>query len=149
MALVIANILFDTSVIIAAIMESHPKHLVSLLWIQKVKKAKIEETISSHSLIEIYSVLTTFPLSPKISPAVAWKLIRENIIKDFEIITYKRNDYLSILNELVENQVSGGSSYDSLIAYSIEKTKVDKILTLNSRDFIRVKPEAANIIAEP
>ena len=70
-------------------------------------------------------------------------------IKDFEIITYKRNDYLSILNELVENQVSGGSSYDSLIAYSIEKTKVDKILTLNSKDFIRVKPEAANIIAEP
>lgn len=143
------KVLFDSSVIIAAIVESHPRHLQALPWLQKVKKKILEGVISSHSLIEIYSVLTSFPVSPKITPAVAWKLIRENIICDFEIITYRKSDYRSILQSLTENQISGGTSYDGLIVYVADKVKVDKILTLNRNDFIRVKPEASNIIVEP
>jgi hypothetical protein len=50
---------------------------------------------------------------------------------------------------LVENQIIGGASYDGLIAYAAEKAKVDKLLTLNSEDFLRVNPTAANIISEP
>lgn len=143
------KVLFDSSVIIAAIVESHPRHLQSLPWLQKVKKKILEGIISSHSLIEIYSVLTSFPVSPKITPAVAWKLIRENIICGFEIITYGKNDHRSILQSLTENQISGGTSYDGLIVYVVDKVNVDKILTLNRNDFIRVKPEASNIIIEP
>ncbi|MBC7333537.1 MAG: hypothetical protein H5T85_03610 [Actinobacteria bacterium] len=88
-------------------------------------------------------------MSPKVTPGVACKLIRENIIEDFEIITYRKNDYISIIQSLVENQISGGASYDGLIAYVLYKVKVNKILTLNRNDFIRVKPEVSDIIIEP
>ena len=49
----------------------------------------------------------------------------------------------------MENQITGGASYDGLIAYAAKKAKVDKLLTLNSEDFLRVNPSAVNIISEP
>jgi predicted nucleic acid-binding protein len=143
------KVLFDTSAIVAAIVEAHPKHEESLLWLQKAKNNEIEGVISSHTSIELYSVLTSLPVSPRISPALAWQLIRENIIKSFELITCTKNDHFSILQMLMENQIIGGASYDGLIAYAAEKAKVDKLLTLNSEDFLRVNPTAANIISEP
>ena len=143
------KVLFDTSVIVAATIEAHPKHKVSLPWLQKVKKGEVEGIISSHTLIELYFVFTSLPISPRISPAAAWQLIRENVIKNFEIITYTKNDYKSILKRLVENQISGGTSYDGLIAYVLDKTSVDKLLTLNRNDFLRAKPTASDIIVEP
>jgi len=49
----------------------------------------------------------------------------------------------------VENQIIGGASYDGLIVYTAKKAKVDKLLTLNSEDFLRVNPTAISIISEP
>jgi len=112
------KVLLDTSVIVAAIIEAHPRHEESLLWLQKVKNNEIEGVISSHTSIELYCVLTSLPLSPRISPALAWQLIRENIFKSFELITYTKNDQISLLQRLVENQITGGASYDGLIAYA-------------------------------
>jgi len=143
------KVLFDTSVIVAAIIEAHPRHEESLLWLQKVKNNEIEGVIPSHTSIELYSVLTSLPLSPRISPALAWQLIRENIFKSFELVTHTKNDQISLLERLVENQITGGASYDGLIAYAAKKAKVDKLLTLNSEDFLRVNPSAVNIISEP
>ncbi len=143
------KVLFDTSILIAAMIEPHPKHLLSLPWLQKVKKEMIEGIISSHSLIEIYSVLTAFPISPKISPAKGLKLINENIIKNFKIVACRENDYIVLLKGLAENQISGAASYDGLIAYSAKRVKVDKILTLNKKDFTKAMPEFADIIIEP
>ena len=135
--------------IVAAIIEAHPRHEESLLWLQKVKNNEIEGVISSYTSIELYSVLKSLPLSPSISPALAWRLIRENIFKSFGLITYTKNDHVSLLQRLVENQITCGASYDGLIAYAAEKAKVDKLLTLNSEDFLRVNPSAVDIISEP
>jgi predicted nucleic acid-binding protein len=145
----IVKVLFDTSVIVAAIIEAHPRHEESLPWLQKVKNNEIEGVISSHASIELYSVLTSLPVSPRISPALARQLIRENIFKSFGLITCTKNDHISLLQRLVENQIIGGASYDGLIAYAAEKAKVDKLLTLNSEDFLIVNPSAASIISEP
>lgn len=60
------KIFFDTSVLVAAFVNAHPKHANCLPWLQKVKKKEIEGIISVHSLIEIYSILTKLPLSPRI-----------------------------------------------------------------------------------
>jgi len=36
------KIFFDTSVLIAAFVEAHPGHKISLPWLQKVKKKKLK-----------------------------------------------------------------------------------------------------------
>jgi len=143
------KVLFDTNVIIAAFINSHPEHRRSLPWLQKAVKKQIEGLVSVHSLIEIYSVITRLPLSPKISTDLALKLIKENILNSFKLITYSSGDYIDLLTALVKNNISGGASYDGLILWAAKKSKADKIITLNKNDFIRVLPGLVDKIFEP
>ncbi|MDP3012369.1 MAG: PIN domain-containing protein [Candidatus Hydromicrobium sp.] len=143
------KVFFDTSVIIAAFVSAHPKHENSLHWLQRVKKKEIEGIISVHSLIESYSILTTLPLSPKIYPSLAENLIKENVLKDFVMVKYNTDDYIRLLDELSSNNITGGASYDELILYAARQMKIDRILTLNVNDFIRISPQLAKIISEP
>ena len=143
------KIFFDTSVLVAAFVNAHPKHANCLPWLQKVKKKEIEGIISIHSLIEIYSILTKLPLSPRINPALALNLIKENILEDFELVTYSKKDYINLLGELSHSNIAGGASYDGLIINAAKKVTADKILTLNINDFIRVCPQFVRIISEP
>lgn len=143
------KIFFDTSVLVSAFVNAHPKHANCLPWLQKVKKKEIEGIISVHSLIEIYSILTKLPLSPRINPALALNLIKENILEDFELVTYGKKDYINLLDELSRGNIAGGASYDGLILNAAIKVTADKILTLNVNDFIRVCPQLVRIISEP
>ena len=143
------KIFFDTSVLVAAFVNAHPRHANCLPWLQKVKKKEIEGIISVHSLIEIYSILTKLPLSPRINPALALNLIKENILEDFELVTYGKKDYINLLDELSRGDIAGGASYDGLILNAAKKVTADKILTLNVNDFIRVCPQLVRIISEP
>ena len=143
------KIFFDTSVLVAAFINAHPRHANCLPWLQKVKKKEIEGIISVHSLIETYSMLTKLPLSPRINPALALNLIKENILEDFELVTYGKKDYINLLDELSSGNIAGGASYDGLILSAAKKVTADKILTLNVNDFIRVCPQLVRIISEP
>jgi predicted nucleic acid-binding protein len=143
------KVFFDTSVLIAAFISAHPKHENSLPWLQKVKKKEIEGMISAYSLLESYSILTTLPLSPKIYPFLAIELIKKNVIESFEIIEYSSDDYIRLLDELAVENIIGGASYDGLILYAARKIKIDKILTLNVNDFIKLTPQLVRLISEP
>jgi predicted nucleic acid-binding protein len=143
------KVFFDTSVLIAAIVRAHPQHKNSLPWLQKVKKKEIKGMISVHSLLELYSILTALPLSPKVYPSLAVNLIKENVISCFEIIKYNTSDYIQLLTELASGDVAGGTSYDGLILYAAKKVEIDKILTLNVNDFIRVVPQLVRLISLP
>lgn len=57
--------LFDTSVIVAGVVESHPMHARCLTWLQRAKSRAIECIVVSHSLAETYAVLTTLPVKPQ------------------------------------------------------------------------------------
>ena len=143
------KIFFDTSVLVASFVNAHPRHANCLPWLQKVKKKEIEGIISVHSLIETYSILTKLPLSPRINPPLALSLIKENILEDFELVTYGKKDYINLLDELSSGNIAGGASYDGLILSAAKKVTADKILTLNVNDFIRVCPQLVRIISEP
>lgn len=143
------KVLFDTNVVVAAFINSHPAHSRSLPWLQKAVKKQIEGLISVHSLIEIYSVITRLPLSPKIGTDLALKLIKENILNSFKLITYNSGDYIDLLVSLEKNNISCGASYDGLILRAAEKSKADKIITLNVDDFIRISPGLIDRISEP
>jgi predicted nucleic acid-binding protein len=143
------KVLFDTNVIVAAFINSHPEHKRSLPWLQKAVRKQIEGLVSVHSLIEVYSVITRLPLSPRISTDLALKLIKENILNSFKLITYSSKDYIDLLASLEKNNISGGASYDGLILWAAEKSKADKIITLNANDFIRVSPGLVDKISEP
>ena len=91
-------------------------------------KKQIEGIVSVHSLIEIYSVIKRLPLSPKISTNLALKLIKENILNSFKLITYGSGDYIDLLANLEKNNISGGARYDGLIMWAAEKSQASSCM---------------------
>jgi len=73
------KILFDTSIIVSGIVETHPMHAKCLPWLQRAKAGEVECIVVSHTLAETYAVLTTLPVKPRISPLVAQRLIDNNL----------------------------------------------------------------------
>jgi len=141
--------LFDTSVIVAALIESHPLHGRAFPWLKQAKTQKFELIVASHTLAELYAVLSTLPLKPRISASVAWRLIKENIESIGKVTSLSPAEYSSTIKKLSERGLSGGIIYDALIAKVAQKAKVARLLTLNVDHFKRVWPDSENIIIAP
>ena len=141
--------LLDTTVMVAALVESHPMHLRAFPWLKMAREHQFELIVASHTLAELYSVLTTLPLKPKISSSIAWRLIKENIVSCGKIMSLTPAEYSSTINRLAEMGLFGGITYDALIAKVAQKAKVERLLTLNIDHFKRVWPEGENRIVAP
>lgn len=143
------KVLLDTSVLVAALVEPHPEHPRALPWLTKAKLKSSQLVISSHSIAELYAVLSTLPVSPRISPGLAWRLIRESIELHASIISLTSSEYLATVKHLSDLGLSGGAVYDALIVKAAQKSGVDRIVTFNINDFKRVWPEGASRIVSP
>ena len=141
--------LFDTSVIIAALVESHPMHERSFPWLKQARENQLELIIASHTLAELYAVLSTLPLKPRISSSVAWRLVNENIESVSKVISLTPAEYSSTIKELSDMGLIGGIIYDALIARVAQKAKVERLLTLNIDHFRRVWPDREGKIITP
>lgn len=143
------TILFDTSVLVAALVKAHPLHERAVSWLKRAKTGEMTMVISSHTLAELYAVLTTMPVSPRISPDMAWRLIHENIEKTATVISMDAADYTETILRLKERGFSGGIVYDALIFFAAIKSKAATLLTLNAADFVRLKQQEDIKIIEP
>ena len=141
--------LFDTSVIIAALVESHPMHERAFPWLKQAKEKQFELIVASHTLAELYAVLSSLPLKPRISSSVAWRLIKENIESISKVISLTPAEYSSAIKSMSEMGFIGRKIYDSLIAKVAQKAKVERLLTLNIDHFRRVWQDGENKIIAP
>ena len=141
--------LFDSSVLVAAIVEPHPMHIRALPWLQRAKAGKIEFFVASHTLAELYAVLTTLPLKPRISPSTAWRLIHDNVETSAKIISLSASDYKYAVKHISELGLTGGIIYDALIMKAAQKSGVERLLTVNADDFIRLWPGGEDLICIP
>jgi predicted nucleic acid-binding protein len=143
------RILLDTSLLIAAMVQAHPIHEQALPWLQGVKAGTHEGFVASHSIAELYSVLTTLPVQPRIPPAVARRLIEENVITACTVVPLSVEDYVSVIAHLSELGIGGGVTYDALIMHIAIKNNVDRVVTLNEKDFRRAYPDFADLLGGP
>jgi len=141
--------LFDTSVIVAALVEPHQAHGRSVGWLKRARAGEFEWAIAAHSLAEAYAVLTTLPLKPRISPSTALRLLSENVLDSAEIVSLTSGEYQAAVRRFSEVGLTGGAIYDALIAAAAEKSGADKILTLDPEDFKRVRAGEEPAIAVP
>ena len=107
------KILFDTSVIVAALLESHPKHERAFPWLKQAKEKEIELIVASHTLAELYAVLSTLPIRPRISPAVAWRLIHDSVEAVSKIVSLSSAEYSAVIKQISESGFVGGVIYDA------------------------------------
>jgi len=141
--------LFDTSVLVAAIVEPHPMHTRALPWLQRAKAGEIDFLVASHTLAELYAVLTTLPLKPRISPLTAWRLVHDNVETSAKIISLSPSDYKDTIKHMSELGLTGGIIYDALIVKAAQKSGVERLLTFNADAFIRLWTGGERYISIP
>jgi predicted nucleic acid-binding protein len=142
------KVLIDTSVLVSAMLPDHIHHAHSKPWLEQAKAGACEAVISGHSLAELYSVLTTLPRTPRISPVEALQLIQQNVTPH-TLLVLSADDYVKLIEELARLGVAGGAVYDAVIAKVADLANVDHLLTLNLKDFQRVWPTGASRVVSP
>ena len=143
------KVLFDTSLLVAAMVEGHPAHDAALLWLQRAKAQTDTGLIAAHTLAELYAILTRLPVNPRISPALALQLIRSNVLVTCTVVALADADYVTVLDHLARLGIAGGAVYDALLLHTAWKAGVDQVVTLNAHDFRRVYPALADKIVAP
>ncbi len=143
------KILFDTSVLIAGLVETHPMHKSAFPWLKRAKANEFEMIVVSHTIAEVYAVLSTLPIKPRITPLIARKLINKNIEPNSKIISLSPGEYKLVIKQISELGLAGGVIYDALIARVAQKSKVDRLLTLNIDHFNRAWPDGEKLISSP
>jgi len=143
------RVFFDTSVLVAALVQAHPRHLEAGSWLKRAKSGELEFLTTSHCLAELFSILSAYPTKPRISPEEAWRLVWENVASAAQVIALSPADYSKTIQRVSEQGFSGGVIYDALIARAAEKASADRLLTLNGTDFRRVWPEGESLILVP
>ncbi len=103
------RVLFDTSVLVAAMVEAHPVHEKALPWLQRVKDGTDKGFVAAHSIAELYSVLTTLPVQPRITASVARRLIHQNVISSCDVVPLSDEDYTTVIDHLSEAGILGKS----------------------------------------
>jgi predicted nucleic acid-binding protein len=143
------SVLLDTSVLVAAMVESHPAHARALPWLQRVQDGTEVGLVAAHSLAELYAILTTLPVQPHIPPVVARQLIQHNVLNRFEVVVLSDEDYVTVIDHLSDLGIAGGATYNALILYAATRANADQVVTLDERDFRRVYPGLADKIVPP
>ena len=130
--------LLDTSVVVPAVLQRHPFHSRALPWLSKAETGEIDGIISSHTLAEVYKVLTGMNSRPRFTSSQVMEIIRDKLRPTFEIVTLDADDQFVVLEQLADLNIRGGTIYDGLIAYAALKANAAQIVTFNESDFRRV-----------
>ncbi len=102
------KVLLDTSVLVAAMVEAHPMHERALPWLQRIRDGADVGLVAAHSIAELYAILTTLPIQPRISPITSKRLIRQNVLDVCQVISLSDLDYAAIVDHLSEAGLVGG-----------------------------------------
>ena len=143
------RVLLDTSVLVAALVEAHARHAQAFPWLQKTREADFQGLIATHSIAETYAVLTSLPLSPRITPSAAWALLEHSVLPYVQTVDLAAADVRQVVERLSRQGLAGGVVYDALIAAAAMEARVDCIVTLNAGDFRRVVPAGTLDVREP
>jgi predicted nucleic acid-binding protein len=119
-----------------------------LPWLQQVQTQAIQGIICTRTLAELYRVLTSLPIKPRLSPRITKQLIDTNL-RHFEIIPLTTEDYQQVVEQMVNLNIMGGVIYDALIAQIAIKHNIDQIVTLNAKDFTRLSNQIAQLVIVP
>lgn len=94
--------------------------------------------VAGHALLEAYAVLTRLPSPYRLAAADAWHLVSENFAHRASVRTCDGDSYVSLLSRLAASNVTGGRSYDALIANVLSQAGPIEFLTLNPKHFDRL-----------
>jgi predicted nucleic acid-binding protein len=128
------GIFLDTSVLIPVFRSELERHKASLTLFSQLKKNT--SAIAAHSLAEVYSTLTRLPGGLRVDSEHAMLFLGE-LRERCRIVALDENEYVSAIENLADQSITGGAVYDGLIAHCALKAKATALYTWNVKDFKR------------
>jgi predicted nucleic acid-binding protein len=129
------NIFFDTTILVAASEQSHPHYTQARAALLRVAAGQDKGFMGEHSIAEVFAALTRLPVQPRIHPVEAVRIITENILPHFEVVSLGKEDYLEAVNTMAAGGWSGAKIYDALLLCCASKSLAERIYTFNLGDF--------------
>ena len=139
--------LFDTSVIVAALVDQLGNHDASFRAFHRYTDGEHAGCCSTHALAECYATLTALPVAKRISPDEARTLIEHAVVGRLKVLPITPADYRTVLREVAALGIRSGAVYDALHAHCARKAGVDQVLTYNLADFERFDLEGIAVAA--
>jgi predicted nucleic acid-binding protein len=144
------KVLFDTSVLLAALVEGHPRHEMAWAWLEDVIEDRTEGGLCTHTLAELYATLTVLPsLKPRPAPHEVVELLARSVLPRFRCIALGPADYEATVRRCADRGLRGGAVYDALIEQAARHWGAEVVLSLNPRDFRLLEDERSPRLVDP
>lgn len=137
---------FDTSVLVAAVLEEHEHHPRSFSALSTATPSSA--FCAAHNLAEAYATLTRYPGKQRLSPDQALLAI-EVFENRLAVVALETREYLAAIRSFATHGITGGTIYDGLIAACALKAKADVLYTWNSGHFLLLGDEVARKVRTP
>ncbi|MCP4897836.1 MAG: type II toxin-antitoxin system VapC family toxin [bacterium] len=142
------RIAFDTSVLVAALVEPHPRHARAFPWLEAAEDGRVEGECTVHALAETWSVLTRLPIDPSIAPPMATAAV-ERLAAFLEPVELSSDIYWKAMRRCSEHGLRSGVLFDALHLACAESSNVDAFITFNPGDFERLAVTESPAIVVP
>ncbi len=134
------NACFDTSTLVAALLQQHPHHAVAFPRLKAVHDRTIQGHLTTHGLAELFATLTALPLKPRLLPNDVQRLIQNSVLDHFTLIPLGPREYQDAMVLTVTKNLSSGAIYDALHLVGARAAGCDALFTLNLRHFQVLAP---------
>ncbi len=140
---------FDTSVLVAALVASHPDHGRASIWLEAAASSDVDGMASWHAVLETYAVLTRLPLLPRVSTQQASEVVLR-LEKTLRLIPVTASLYRAALRRAAEKGIRSGGVFDAVHLAAAERSQAEIFVTFNVDDFSRLRgPISPRVIAPP
>jgi predicted nucleic acid-binding protein len=130
-----ATLFVDTCCIIAPVCGWHKFHPKAAAEIEQRLEKREQLATAAHALAEAYAVLTRMPAPHRLAPADALALIEGNFTDGARVIALDAAGYRSLLKRAPRDGLSGGRTYDAIIAECAVRARAATLLTFNALHF--------------
>jgi predicted nucleic acid-binding protein len=142
--------MFDTSVLVAAMISTHQHHDIAASWLQRAHAGEFPWFVAAHSLAECYATLTAPARSLGFPPSLVAQIIRENLTeRNATIIDLTATDYQTTIERVAGLGLVSGMIYDALLTTAAEKAGIERLFTFNVKHFLRAWPAGSQMIMAP
>lgn len=137
--------LLDSSVLVAALFPAHPRHAWASAQLDLAEAG--EPCVSTHSLAEVFKVLTVHP-SIRLPPETALTVL-EALLNRHTKVSLDGSDYHAALRRCAEHGLPGSVVFDALVAQAALKAGAGALVTLNPKDFQRLGQGVRERVVSP
>jgi predicted nucleic acid-binding protein len=131
---------FDTSTLVAALLQQHPHHAITFPLLRAVHEGTVQGHMTTHGLAELFATLTALPLKPRLLPADVQRLIRKSVLNHFTLIPLTPQDYQDAMDLTVAKNLASGAICDALHLAGARSAGCTALYTLNLRHFRSLAP---------